>query len=169
MKLLSSTIALSLLAAPLSLAQNDNDSSKDQVNQAHFWEANLPGGKYLVSLSRISSISLHKYHMQGMVIHEVDVETMGAALARFYVIELVGESDGPNGIAAITNRAREIADQAGGKTGVDTSTAVHKEYPITTHARTIEYKLGDLQDLEALYDSLSKAWKNGRGRKFTIK
>ena len=93
----------------------------------------------------------------------------GLGKSGFYAIEVMGESGGPSAVANIANRAKEIANQAGGKTGVDASTAVHKEYPITTHAKTIEFRLSDVDDLTSLYNSLEKAWKSGRGRKFTVK
>lgn len=167
MKLYPLALALSLIASPLALSQENEN--QDNVSQASFWEADVPGGKYLVSLSRISSISMSKYYLKGLVVHEVDVETMGVALARFYAIEVAGESNGVSAVENLSNRAKEIANQAGGKAGVDASTAVHKEYPLTTHAKTIEFRLADVDDLTALYASIEKAWKSGRGRKFTIK
>ena len=48
----------------------------------------------MVSLARISSVSMSTYHVKGAVVHEVDIETMGAALTRFYAIEVLGESNG---------------------------------------------------------------------------
>lgn len=154
--------------APLSIAQDDNDNVTDTTSTPRFWEAELPGGSYMVSLSRISSISMHTYTVKGAVVHEVDVETMGAALTRFYAIEALGEA-GSSSAENIANRVREIAGQVGDKIGVDANTTVHKEYPTTTHAKTIEFRVVDKADLQEIYKSLSKSWKDDRGRKITIK
>ena len=123
----------------------------------------------MVSLARISSISMSTYHVKGAVVHEVDIETMGAALARFYAIEALGESNSSNAASNLISRAKEIASEAGDKVGVDPDTIVHKEYPITTHSKTIEFRVIDKDDLGEIYKSVSKAWKDNKGRKITIK
>jgi hypothetical protein len=43
---------------------------------------------------------------------------------------------------------------------------VVKNYPDTTHARTIEYRIQSEEELGALYGSLRTAWESGRGRRF---
>jgi hypothetical protein len=158
------------LASPILFAQDEekNENVNDTSSTPRFWEANLPGGSYMVALSRISSISMSTYTVKGMIVHEVDIETMGAALTRFYAIEAMGEG-GSNIGENVMNRAREIAGQVGDKTGIDADTTVHKEYPVTTHAKTIEFRVVDKADLKEIYKSLSKAWKDNRGRKITIR
>ena len=159
----------SLALSSITLAQdNANNNVSDQSSAPRFWEAKLPGGAYMVALSRISSVSMHSYTVKGAVVHEVAVETMGAALTRFYVIETLGESSTKLTTNAI-NRARELASQAADKVNIDADTAVHKEYPVTTHAKTIEYRVIDEADLNEIYKSITKAWKDNRGRKITIK
>ncbi|MFC4990694.1 hypothetical protein [Rubritalea tangerina] len=148
---------------------NRNDNVTDQSSAPRFWEANLPGGQYMVSLARISSISMSTYHVKGMVVHEVDIETMGSALARFYAIEVAGESNGSNVASNLIDRAKDIGREAGEKAGVDPDTTVTKEYPITTHAKTVEFRVVDKADLKEIYKSVSKAWRENRGRKITIK
>ncbi len=44
---------------------------------------------------------------------------------------------------------------------------VIKEYPTTTHAGTIEYRLETKAQLEALYQSLESSWIAGRSDVFT--
>lgn len=148
-------------------AQNDkNGNVADGSNNVRFWESKLPGGDYMVALDKISSISMSTYHLKGMIVHEVNVETMGAALARFYTITVSNQN---NTASAILERAKDIVNEGTQKVGTDVHTVVTKEYPITTHQKTIEFRLADKADLEELYKSLSKAWKSGRGRKITIK
>lgn len=167
--LLITALAAAVMAPMSTMAQNENSNVSSQNLPQKFWEANLPGGSYMVSLARISSISMSTYHVKGAVVHEVDIETMGAALARFYVIEALGEGNGSNAASNIISRVKEIGSEAGGKVGVDPDTTVHKEYPLTTHAKTIEFRVIDTADLAEIYSSISKAWKENRGRKITIK
>ncbi len=171
MKFILPIIALTAaVMAPISAtAQKKNDNVTDQNSPIKFWEANLPGGSYMVSLARISSVSMSTYHVKGAVVHEVDIETMGAALTRFYALEALGESNGSNAATNLINRAKDISKEAGDKFGVDPDTTVHKEYPITTHSKTIEFRVVDKDDLSEIYKSVSKAWKENKGRKITIK
>ena len=45
---------------------------------------------------------------------------------------------------------------------------VHKQYPITTHSKIIEFRVKDLGTLDALLGSVRTAWINGKGRKFVV-
>lgn len=162
------SLSLALLLVQSGHAQ-ENTNVSNQNSNPKFWEAKLPGGSYMVSLSRISSISMSTYHVTGAVVHEVDVETMGAALTRFYAIEALGESNGSNVASNLIERAKSIGQEAGDKVNVNPDTTVTKEYPITTHAKTIEFRVVDKADLNEIYKSLSRSWKENRGRKITIK
>lgn len=165
-------IAAMTLCTPVLMAQDQNENENDNVSDSgsdkRFWEAKLPGGSYMVALSRISSISMHSYTVKGAMVHEVAVETMGAALTRFYALEPLGQ-DSSNITSNVVSRAQELMDEAGEKVGVSTDTSVHKVYPNTTHAKTIEYRVVDKRDLNEIYKSLSRSWKDNRGRKITIK
>jgi hypothetical protein len=46
---------------------------------------------------------------------------------------------------------------------------VHKTYPVTTHAKTIEFRVSDLGTLDALVSSVRRAWLDGKGRRFNVK
>lgn len=161
------TIATCLAGTQLTQAQ-DSPAPTEQNANTRFWEAELPGGSYIVALSRISSVSMSSYYVKGAVVHEVDIETNGSALTRIYAIEALGENGEANVAKNLISRGSEIVKEAGKKAGVNTDTSVHKEYPITTHSKTIEFRVADKKDLEQLYKSLSKSWKSNRGRKFTI-
>ena len=52
------------------------------------WRCNLPGGSYSVALRAIVSVSSHEYLVDGVArVTEVNIDTVGNALARFYYIE----------------------------------------------------------------------------------
>jgi hypothetical protein len=142
--------------------------STEEEAPKRFWQATLPGGHYMVSLDRITSISRQTYLLDGaVVVHEVSVDTIGQALARFYFLEPVKT---PSTAAnQIIDRGRELLDQAGERSGTDLQKMVVKKYPETTHAKCLEYRLEDAAELDSLYKSLRDSWESGRGRKFAVK
>lgn len=174
--LIKSTLLLAitslLLLEQTANAQNTDANNNTDVTTSskRFWEANLPGGNYMVALDRISSVSMHSYIIgKSLVVYEVCVQTSGAGLVRFYTFETIGESTDSNIAKNLVERGKSIIEQGGSRTGVDTNTTVEKEYPITTHAQTIEYRLFNKGDLDQLYSSLKRSWRENRGRKFTVK
>jgi hypothetical protein len=150
---------------------NNNNQGQNDVSNSNrrFWEANLPGGSYMVALDRISAVSKHSYIVnKSLVVHEVNIQTSAAGLVRFYAFEAVGENTEANIARNLVDRGKSIIEQGGKRAGVDTNASVEKEYPHTTHAQTIEYRLFDNNDLNQLYGSIKRSWEEGRGRKFTI-
>lgn len=168
---LFATLTSFLVFSHLTHAQNkDKDNTDVTTSSKRFWEADLPGGNYMVAIDKISSVSIHSYVVsQTIVVHEVNVQTSGSGLVRFYTFEVPGEGGVASSAKNLIERGKSIVESAGSRTGVDLNTTVEKEYPITTHAHTIEFRLFDTGDLEQLYSSVKRALKEGRGRKFSIK
>jgi hypothetical protein len=161
-----------LVLCQISHAQDNErkDNTDVTTSSKRFWEASLPGGNYMVALDRISAVSKHSYIVnKSLVVHEVNIQTSGAGLVRFYTFEAVGENSESNMAKNLIARGKNLAKQGGRRTGVDTNTTVEKEYPLTTHAKTIEYRLFDNGDLNQLYGSLKRAWRENRGRKFSVR
>jgi len=133
------------------------------------WRAELPGGKYMVRLADISSVSQHEYVVNGtMKVTEVNIVTSGKALARFYVIEPFTPVNMPLGVGqsvldAATERLREATEQLSSLGGSNVN-VVTKTYPSTTHAHTIEYRLENKEILEKLFNNVTRAWSQGRAR-----
>ena len=118
----------------------------------------------------ISNISMHEYVLDGnLIVNEVTVDTTGRALARFYYIEPVTEAMKRSDVTRVVDKGRNLIERAGERLGSDAHNMAQKNYPTTTHAGMIEYRILDLRDLDALYGSLRKAWDSGKGRKLTIK
>jgi len=148
--------------------QNGETAAGDAAGPRRFWQATLPGGHYMVALDRISSISRHKYILDGaMVIDEVTVDAMGQSLARFYVVSPITAAAPGNTAAAIVERGRELLDATAQRSGADLQNMVVKKYPETSHARTVEYRILTEAQLASLYASIRGAWESGRGRQFT--
>lgn len=168
--LAATAILFSTLSPLMAQSSNDKNNTAETVGPRRFWQANLPGGSYAVALDRISSISKHTYVIDGSLrVTEVVIDTNGNSLARFYYIIPVTEDSGSNIGAGLTTRAKELLDKAGERTGVNGNTIVAKQYPLTTHAKTVEFRLASDAELDKLHSSVRKAWVNGKGVKFSIK
>jgi hypothetical protein len=149
-------------------SETSSNSNKEEDGPKRFWQAVLPGGHYMVAIDRIASISQQTYVLDGgVVVHEVNVDTDGQALARFYYLEPPKTSSSTT--AQMVDRGRELVDQAGQRSGSNMQDMVMKKYPETTHAKCIEYRLKNEKELDALYKSLRETWESGKGRKFTVK
>jgi len=135
-----------------------------------FWQANLPGGNYMVALEHVTAISRHSYAIPeaALLVDEVTIDTNGQGLARFYFARPLTEGVNNNAVGNLTERAKELVDFAGQRAGTDLHKMVIKKYPETTHARSIEYRLLSAEELTALYASIHTAWETGRGRVFTL-
>lgn len=143
----------------LAHAQDAEDANASR----RFWEATLPGGEYLVEVRAIQSISYHVYYVDsGVKVTEVVVDTGGRSLARFYTFSAPAPTADAQGVA---NGVRDVVNEAGEVAGVDTNFVV-KNYPATTHAHTVEYRLTTEEQLMSLYESVKRSWRQGRGRKF---
>jgi hypothetical protein len=182
MKKLSFLFIGVLAFSPLAFAQNNNprpnqnppgplqekEKDNDKETKNGFWEANLAGGNYLVALGRISSVSRHRYVLDGTVIvDEVTIDTEGQALARFYFLSPIDAGGAGAAAADAVERAAALLDNAVRRAGVNVQDMVVKKYPLTTHSKTIEYRLLSEQQLGALYVSAKTAWITGKGRVFT--
>ncbi len=148
--------------------ENNEPAESDELGLPRFWQANLGGGNYVVALDRIASVSRHKYVLDGaLIVDEVTIDTVGQALARFYFIKPI--TSGVPGAAAsqVAERAIGLLDSAARTAGSDLQNMVVKKYPLTTHAKTIEFRLLSENQLNVLYQSAKTAWETGKGRVFT--
>ncbi|MEZ5405699.1 MAG: hypothetical protein R3F23_05825 [Verrucomicrobiia bacterium] len=139
--------------------------------QRLYWEIKISDDQhYIVALDAISSIGLHNYIVDGVLeVTETSIDTEGTALARFYYIEKLEDTTSPMpGLTEKVKPALEAAKKAketletlaGGEANNPLeSKKVTKNYPTTTHAKTIEYRLATKADVKKIYDSVSKALK----------
>lgn len=166
-----------LVFAPILPGQTPDDpdaaattKTGDTSGTPRFWQATVPGGNFMVALDRITSVSRHRYLLDGaVVVDEVTVDTQGQALARFYFVSPPAEGSAAGSVAGITDRGREILEKGAARVSPDLQNMVVKKYPETTHSKSIEYRLMSKADLTALYSSVKTAWESGRGRVFTVK
>jgi len=151
--------------------QNQKATDQEAENHRRFWQANLPGGQYMVALDRITAISRHNYTIveAAAMVDEVVVDTVGQTVVRFYFVRPLTEGVNNNAVSNLTQRAKELTDYAGQRAGTDVHKSVVKKYPEGVYARTVEFRVNSAEELGALYGSVRTAWDTGRGRVFSIK
>ncbi len=177
-------ILLTVLAlAPFAAAQNsgrtanpeatpnsDEKPYTDKEDQRGFWQASMPGGSFLVALSKITSVSKHQYLLDGsLIVTEVTIDTLGDSLVRIYQITPAAENSNLATPVRVVERGKELLERVGQRTGSDFNNMVHKQYPTTTHSKTIEFRVADAGTLDALHNSVRRAWMTGKGRRFVLK
>jgi hypothetical protein len=133
------------------------------------FRAQLPGGIYEVAVRNIVSVSTHEYLVDGAVrVVEMNIDTQGSILARFYFLE-PNTPNTPGGIgAAAIDKAQQLFTQAAEKTGQDAWKKVIKNYPTTTHARTVEYRLQSREELNKVFEAAEDAFRLQRARSVKI-
>ena len=133
--------------------------------RAAFWRCELPGGIYVVNLATVTSVSTHEYVVNpgAARVTEFTIGTTGAVVARFYYVEpMVPKS--PVGFGqSIIDKVQEKAEDAADRTGVEEVwKKVVKDYPLTTHAHTVEYRLDSVDQVKKLEKSIEDAWKTNK-------
>jgi hypothetical protein len=160
------------LLAPLLHAQQATPAPMSTPSPTNIlmWRCNLPGGSYSVALRSIVSVSSHEYVVDGLArVTEVNIDTAGNALARFYFIE-PNTLNTPLGIGTATvEKAQQLLQEGADRSGQDVWKKVVKNYPITTHARTIEYRVIDKATLTKLHESAESALRLNRNTTFEAK
>ncbi len=142
--------------------QNSGPADDQSPGPLLTWRVQFPNGEYVVALHSIASISTHEYIVDGVAkVYELTITTRASAIARIYYLEALSTT--PGGIGETTvgvvrdkiNEVRQRLDTAG------IANAVVKNYPTTTHAHTIEYRVASRQQVEKLFESALKSWTRG--------
>jgi hypothetical protein len=165
-------ILLCCFASSLSAVSIESDAIRNQA----LYAITFPGDskEYYGKEAAIHSISKQEYITSGFRVIEINIVTAGNGLLRIYHSRPLkpGElqaamMDGAKaaGVPSAIQRSplppsvKEMADRASGAVEAATSDTVMKEYPLATHARTIEYRVQTRSELLDLYDELEKHWR----------
>ncbi|MDD5201085.1 MAG: hypothetical protein PHC88_14935 [Terrimicrobiaceae bacterium] len=154
--------------------QNRKDGEKSRIPRTTvaFWKAELPGGSFVVARNAISAISLQQYILDGAArVTEVNISIAGDFRPRFYYIEPLAATAVqalPGGQAA-ADHAQVVGQGAVNRVipGDPIWAKVVKNYPTTTHAGTIEFRLETKDQLDKLYESVERAWISGKSEVYT--
>lgn len=132
-----------------------------------------PGRAYYARESAVQSVSIQEYITASFHVLEVNIVTEGAALVRIYhsrplaAHEVVGSAnraasatEAPGAAlirSPLPKNVETMIDQSVRNTAeAITETTVLKEYPVATHSRTIEFRIGSRPELLELYEELQK-------------
>ena len=161
----------STVPAPVGFAQDPvpaaSPTGTTVTGPAGFWRCELPGGTFLVALRNVQSVSTHEYVVDGAArVTEVTVATASSVEARFYFLEpLVAKTTGnvpaPASLETLQRRAQETGRERAPVEPVWEK--VIKNYPATTHAHTVEYRVATKANLQQIYSSLEQAWTTNKG------
>ncbi len=161
-------LAALFLALPLH-AQTPAAATPSPNTNIAMWRANLPGGSYSVALRSVVSVSTHEYVVDGAArVTEANIDTVGAALVRFYYLE-PNTVSAPAGFGAATvEKAQQLLQEGADRTGQagDAWRKVAKSYPTTTHARTIEFRLPSKEAVQKIFESAESAFRLQRNTVF---
>ena len=120
------------------------------------------------------SISLQEYVTSAFRVVEINIVTEGSGLLRIYhsrslkageLAKALSDTGTAAGIpsSSIVQRPlppqiQDMANRASGVADSITGDTVIKEYPIATHAHTIEFRINSRNELLDLHDQLKKHW-----------
>jgi hypothetical protein len=154
-------LCLCLLIPLTGFAQKGKGGSPTSTGPTRFWTCTLPGGIYTVSLSAITSVSTHDYIVDGAVaVTELTIGTSGQVEGRFYFVDKVS-TNMPIGQTAADKVQEHMQNGIDKVTGGSASdfllNKVMKNYPTTTHAHTVEYRLQTKDDVTKLFKSVQAA------------
>lgn len=170
-KYLTCALLLCCLASSLSAVTVRTRAIKNKA----LFAITFPGDskEYFGKEAAIHSISKQEYITTGYRVVEINIVTAGSGLLRIYYSRplRIGElqaamADGAAaaGVPSTIQRSpvppgvQQMADRASGVAEAITSDTVMKEYPLATHARTIEYRVQTRSELIDLFDELQKHW-----------
>lgn len=171
-------LSASLLQAQTSPGQTPTDPKDpseqkgDEPTRDGLWDGHFKGGNYTVRCNAIIALSKHEYVSDGVArVVEVNLTLNSAQVVRFYFLEPVKvetTSGTANAGTQALERAKGLVEQAVGRVAPGlTDPKVVKNYPTSTHAHTVEFVLKEEARLNAMFESLQRAFRTGQGRRWT--
>jgi hypothetical protein len=164
-------LLLTLVSGGGLLAQDASPSPTPILqSRVPLWTCKLPGGTYEVRLSSIVAVSSHEYIVDGAArVTEVNIDTTGNSLVRFYYLEPMTPTS-PIGLGqSALNKLQDYAKEAATRTDTEEVwEKVVKNYPTSTHAHTVEYRLDSKDDLDKIFTSVDTALRQQRDTLLTV-
>lgn len=154
---------------PPSQGNQQQQQQQDEVTRDGLWQGQFKGGNYLVRCNSIIALSKHEYITDGVArVVEINLTLNSAQIVRFYFLEPYKPETGSSTLGAGTQaleKAKGLFEQAAGRVSPElTNPKVVKNYPVSTHAHTVEFVLKDEAKLNLLFGSLERSFRTGQGR-----
>ena len=143
----------------------------EELNNENQFSIKMPGAhrEFVGRAGAVNSISIHGYYTRSYIVTEVVVDMHGSPLQlRLYHTEVInpeGEAQAAeeaSGSQAFGVPRTQITQTIQKRTTDNLQDArgslVYKQYPTTTHAKTIEYHIPNKGELTAFYTSFRDAW-----------
>lgn len=141
-----------------------------QTTRPTLYEVELDNGGYQVDLTQVTSISMHRFYVDGVyAVDEITVDTLGNTVTRFYFVDRNRDVTTPRGIGqSVLDRTQQKVDEVKDRVGAPSilDEAVVKSYPTSTHAHTVEYRIKTKEQLDTLYQHISASWEKAQPGKF---
>ncbi|MEM8549331.1 MAG: hypothetical protein AAGF10_00935 [Verrucomicrobiota bacterium] len=165
------TLALCPLLAQAALKVNSGDIS----NRALFGVGFPDGTSFYADARMVYGVSLQRYQTGPFYVTEMVIDIGGVVSQfRIYATEPFDESawqsrlpaQAPSGLKEGTGVPAAVQKAASrGKQTISSTESglVVKDYPVSTHAKTVEFRLAQAKDVEDLYDAFVQAYTR-RGR-----
>lgn len=157
-------LSLGCLALSLSSALNALQIEQGALANKRFFAILFPGDlSFYARHDRINSASLQTYQSGPYIVTEMVIDiAQSEALLRIYHTELLGTGDlnahipestpsamrprVPDAVQKLIDQGRAEGEQAA------TGARVIKDYPTTTHAKTVEYRVANKTELLQFYE-----------------
>lgn len=123
-----------------------------------------------MAIRSMVSVSTHEYIADGLArVTELNIDTNGNMAVRFYYLEPITPTT-PAGIGqSAIDRAQSLAQAVAGRVSQDRPwEKVVKNYPASTHAHTVEYRVDSLDELQSLFKSADTAFRTGQNTELRI-
>jgi len=157
------TVIAALCLAPVVALGQAAPAATPWPSRTPMWRCDLPGGTYEVAIRNILSVSIHDYVVDGVArVSEMNIETPGSTEVRFYYLEPITPTSPVAAGQSLLDKAQDMATEAASRLNPGDQPPwekVVKNYPTTTHAHTVEYRLDTKDDLETLFNSAEQAFR----------
>jgi hypothetical protein len=141
---------------------SDKDDPLPKDSKLLFWRLHLPAGTVTLDLTKVTTVAQHEYISDELFrVTELNIATISDLLIRLYYLEKYIPLKGVSSevIKGAADRLQEKAELAAETAGIEPIwRQVHKNYPTTTHARTVEYRLLHKDDLTKIREHIETAW-----------
>ena len=155
------------------IAQSTGESPQSEPvpERIPVWRCETPAGTYTVAIRSIAAVSQSEYVVDGAVrVTEVNIDTTGNLVPRFYYLEPVVSDSHPGTGQAAIEKAREIFEKAADRAGASAVwNQVVKSYPTSTHAHTVEFRVDSMATLNRIFESVDASFRMQKPGKVNLR